>query len=214
MMFDLFYKEWALAAPSVDLMFIFMGALVLVPAYPYGMVFFFGMLAVFFSFQFARENNDFFYTALLPLDKSDVVKGKCLLVASIELLQLVLTVPFAVARLWLLPNGNPVGIEANVAYFGCGLVIYAVFNTVYLSVFFRDAVSVGKAFIFAIVPALVLIILMEGAVHLETFAWLDSLQWHDQLKQLPILVFGVLIYGGSLAFISRHAAAHFARVDL
>ena len=35
--------------------------------------------------------------------------------------------------------------------FGCGLVIYAVFNLIFLSVFFRDAVSVGRAFIFAVV---------------------------------------------------------------
>lgn len=60
MMFDLFYKEWALAAPSVDLMFIFMGALVLVPAYPYGMVFFFGMLAVFFSLPIRTGKQRFF----------------------------------------------------------------------------------------------------------------------------------------------------------
>ena len=53
-MSELFVKEWRLAAPAVDVMFVFLGALVLVPAYPYGMVFFFGMLAAFFSCQFAR----------------------------------------------------------------------------------------------------------------------------------------------------------------
>ena len=122
-MSELFVKEWRLAAPAVDVMFVFLGALVLVPAYPYGMVFFFGMLAAFFSCQFARENADIFYTMLLPVCKRDVVKGKMMLIVSIELAQLALTIPFAIMRTELLPNSNPVGIEANVAYFGCGLVI-------------------------------------------------------------------------------------------
>ena len=117
-MSELFVKEWRLAVPAVDVMFVFLGALVLVPAYPYGMVFFFGMLAAFFSCQFARENADIFYTMLLPVGKRDVVKGKMMLIVSIELAQLALTIPFAIVRTELLPNGNPVGIEANVAYFG------------------------------------------------------------------------------------------------
>ena len=105
-MSELFVKEWRLAAPAVDVMFVFLGALVLVPAYPYGMVFFFGMLAAFFSCQFARENADIFYTMLLPVCKRDVVKGKMMLIVSIELAQLALTIPFAIVRTELLPNGN------------------------------------------------------------------------------------------------------------
>lgn len=213
-MSELFVKEWTLAAPAVDVMFVFLGALVLVPAYPYGMVFFFGMLAAFFSCQFARENADIFYTMLLPVCKRDVVKGKMMLIVSIELAQLALTIPFAIVRTELLPNGNPVGIEANVAYFGCGLVIYAVFNFIFLSVFFRDAVSVGKAFVFAVVPATLLILCMEAAVHLPALAWLDGLSLSDQLRQLPILVIGVAFYVASTALTYRIAARNFSRVDL
>ena len=213
-MSELFVKEWRLAAPAVDVMFVFLGALVLVPAYPYGMVFFFGMLAAFFSCQFARENADIFYTMLLPVCKRDVVKGKMMLIVSIELAQLALTIPFAIMRTELLPNSNPVGIEANVAYFGCGLVIYAVFNLIFLSVFFSDAVSVGKAFIFAVVPATLLILCMEAAVHLSALAWLDGSSLSDQLRQLPILVIGVAFYVASTALTYRIAARNFSRVDL
>lgn len=213
-MSKLLVKEWTLAAPAVDVMFVFLGALVLVPAYPYGMVFFFGMLAVMFSFQFARENADLFYTILLPVGKHDVVKGKMMLVISIELLQLLLTVPFAVVRPWVLVEGNPVGIEANVAYFGFGLMIYAVFNVIYLSVFFRDAVCVGKAFIIAGIPAVLLIVCMEGAVHLPALAWLDGLAWDDQLRQLPILALGAVVYGVSTVLSYHLAVRHFERVDL
>ena len=76
-MADLLYKEWRLAVHPVVYMFSLIGALTLVPAYPYGMVFFFGCLGLFFTCQFARENADIFYTATLPVSKRAVVKSKC-----------------------------------------------------------------------------------------------------------------------------------------
>ena len=213
-MADLLYKEWRLAVHPVVYMFSLIGALTLVPAYPYGMVFFFGCLGLFFTCQFARENADLFYTATLPISKRAVVKSKCLLFVSVELAQLVLTVPFAVLRLWALPGGNPVGIEANAAYFGFGLCIYAVYNFVYLTVWFQSGEQVGKAFIAAIVPVLLLIVLMEAAVHLPALAWLDSLAPADLIRQLPILCGGAVVYAAGSLLAYRPAAARFERVDL
>ena len=48
-MFDLLQKELRLAVHPSLYIFIFLGALVLVPAYPYGVVFFFAMLGIFQS---------------------------------------------------------------------------------------------------------------------------------------------------------------------
>ena len=137
-MSNLLYKEWHLAVHSVVYLFLLIGALLLVPAYPYGMIFFFGCLGLYFTSQFARENSDAFYTATLPIKKRHVVKSKCLLFVSIEIAQLIICIPFSIIRLWTLPDGNPVGIEANVAYFGFGLIVYAIFNFLYLT----DAFSV------------------------------------------------------------------------
>ena len=54
-MSNLLYKEWHLAVHSVVYLFLLIGALLLVPAYPYGMIFFFGCLGLYFTSQFARE---------------------------------------------------------------------------------------------------------------------------------------------------------------
>ena len=48
-MFDLLGKELRLAAHPSIYIFIWLGALALIPAYPYGVVFFFGMLGIFQS---------------------------------------------------------------------------------------------------------------------------------------------------------------------
>ena len=213
-MSKLLYKEWRLAVHSVVYLFLLIGALLLVPAYPYGMIFFFGCLGLYFTSQFARENSDAFYTATLPIKKRHVVKSKCLLFVSIEIAQLIICIPFSIIRLRTLPDGNPVGIEANVAYFGFGLIVYAVFNFLYLTVLFQSAYQVGKAFVVAIIPAAVIIALMEYAVHLPSFAWLDGVQKEDLLRQLPILAVGALVYIGGNFLTYQVAARRFERVDL
>ena len=213
-MSNLLYKEWHLAVHSVVYLFLLIGALLLVPAYPYGMIFFFGCLGLYFTSQFARENSDAFYTATLPIKKRHVVKSKCLLFVSIEIAQLIICIPFSIIRLWTLPDGNPVGIEANVAYFGFGLIVYAIYNFLYLTVLFGSSYQVGKAFVIAIIPTTAVIALMEYSVHLPAFAWLDSIRPGDLVRQLPLLAAGILVYiaGNLLAY--RTASRAFERADL
>lgn len=123
-----------------------------------------------------RETNDIYYTALLPVKKRDTVKAKCLLMILAQMTQLLISLPFAVLRVHILPNGNPAGIEANVAYYGFGLMIYAIFNVILLTQFFKTAYKVDMAFLLAIIPAAIAVIIMEVIVHFPRFEWLDSCQ--------------------------------------
>src|SRR5690625_3479058 len=127
-MLNLIYKELRLAAHPNLFIFTLLGALVLVPAYPYGMVFIFGCLGPYITFMYGRETNDIYYTSLMPVKKRDTVKAKCLLVILSQMTQLIISLPFAFLRLRILAEGNPAGIEANIAYYGFGFLIYGIFN--------------------------------------------------------------------------------------
>ncbi|MDL2235211.1 ABC-2 transporter permease [Christensenellaceae bacterium OttesenSCG-928-L17] len=213
-MFNLLYKELRLAAHPNLFVFTAMGVLVLVPAYPYGMVFLFGCLAPYITFMYERETNDIYYTALLPVKKSDTVKSKCLLLVLAQIVQLLISLPFAFLRVHILPNGNPAGIEANVAYYGFGLLVYAVFNIIFLPQFFKTAYKAGKAFLLAVIPATIIVVAMEALVHFPGFAWLDSVAPADMLRQLPILLLGVVLYIAGIFIAYRVSAKRFERVDL
>lgn len=213
-MFNLLYKELRLAAHPNLFVFTALGALVIVPAYPYGMVFLFGCLAPYITFMYGRETNDIYYTALLPVKKRDTVKAKCLLLVLAQVTQLLISLPFAFLRVHVLPNGNPAGIEANVAFYGFGFMIYAIFNMIFLPQFFKTAFKVGKAFLLAIIPATLAVIAMEVLVHFPMFAWLDSVAPSDMLRQLPILIIGVVVYVAGILFSYRLSASRFERVDL
>lgn len=82
---QLLYKELVLAAHPTHLVFACMGALVLVPAYPFSVIFMFGCLGPYITLQYGRETGDARFTALLPVARCDVVRGKFLLIACLQL---------------------------------------------------------------------------------------------------------------------------------
>lgn len=214
MMYNLLYKELRLAAHPNLFIFTLLGALVIVPAYPYGMVFIFGCLGPYITFMYGRETNDIYYTSLLPVKKRDTVKAKCLLMILAQMTQLLISLPFAVLRFHILPSSNPAGIEANVAYYGFGFMIYAIFNLILLPQFFKTGYKVNKAFILATIPAVIGVIIMEVIVHFPKFQWLDSVEPSIMLKQLPILVIGIIVYIFSMSIAYRVSANRFQKVDL
>ena len=78
-------KEMQLSALILTYLFIAFGLMALLLGYPILCGVFFITLGIYQSFQSAREANDIVYTALLPVAKSDVVKGKFQFVIFIEL---------------------------------------------------------------------------------------------------------------------------------
>lgn len=127
---------------------------------------------------------------------------------------MLISLPFIFLRLAILSNGNPVGIEANVAFYGMGFFIYAVFNVIFLTVFFKTAYKAGKAFVLAMIPAIIIMTLMEIIVHFPNFYWLDSVKQPELLRQLPILIIGFLVYV-SATIVAYHVSVNrFEKVDL
>jgi hypothetical protein len=210
----LLYKELTLAAHPTSIVFAFLGCLVIVPAYPYTVIFMFGCLAPYLTFMNARETNDAWYTAILPVTKREIVKGKCLLIITFQLFQLLFSIPFVFLRNVMHVKNNPVGIDATVAWYGFGLILYAVFDLVFFPAFYKSGYKAGKSFILAAIPMLILMIGVEGSVHIPVLFWLDSYKPEHLLLQLPILLFGILCYAVFLTLAYRMSIKRFEKVDL
>ena len=213
-MTTLLYKEIRLAAHPTSIVFIFLGCLGLVPAYPYSVIFMFGCLAPYITFLNARETNDAWYTAILPVTKRESVLGKCLLIASFQLFQLLFSIPFAFLRSALNIENNPVGLDATLAWYGFGLTVYAVFDFVFISSFYKSGYKAGKAFLLASIPMVLLILMVEVMPHIPALTWLDSYQPKHLLMQLPILAAGFICYAALLLFAYRISVKRFNKVDL
>ena len=213
-MTTLLYKEMRLVAHPTSIVFAFLGCLVLVPSYPYSVVFMFGCLAPYITFVNARETNDVWYTAVLPMTKRESVLGKCLLVVSFQLFQLLFSVPFAILRDAMNMANNPVGLDATVAWYGFGFFLYAVFDLLFLTAFYKSGYKAGKAFILAAIPMVILMAAIEAAAHIPALVWMDSRQPEHLRMQLPILLVGIVSYGALVPFAYRISVKRFEKVDL
>lgn len=214
MISNLLYKEIRLAAHPNLFVFTLMGPLLLVPGYPYTMVFIFSLIGNFVNLMYTRETNDTYYTALLPLKRSEVVLGKWLVLLISQMLTILISIPFAILRLQLVSQPNPVGIEANIALYGFGLMILACFNFIFLTTYFKTVYKVGASFLKGLFPATFLAIIVESITHFPALAWLDSVTFSGQMRQLPILAIGILIYVITMWATYKISVRRFSQVNL
>lgn len=60
----IFSKDLRLAAHPMMYVFALFGVMLIIPNYPYTVVFFYGLLGIFFTFLNGRENKDVYYCAV------------------------------------------------------------------------------------------------------------------------------------------------------
>ena len=211
----LLYKQFRLVCHPMTLIFCLFGIMVLIPNYPYTVIFFYVMLGLFFTFLNIREQKDIYYSALLPVPKRDTVKAGCAFVVIIEVLSLVVLIPCSLLAVHLQPGkDNLVGLDPNLALLAAGFLLYAVFNGVFLPSFYANGYKVGVAFVKAVIPTTLAMIVLEALPHFPALTWLDDMDAATQVRLLPYFVAAVLLYGIGTVLTFRRAAAQYEKVDL
>ena len=211
----LLYKQFRLVCHPMTLIFCLFGIMVLIPNYPYTVIFFYVMLGLFFTFLNIREQKDIYYSALLPVPKRDTVKAGCAFVVIIEVLSLAVLIPCSLLAVHLQPGkDNLVGLDPNLALLAAGFLLYAVFNAVFLPSFYANGYKVGIAVLTAGIPTTLALIVLEALPHFPALTWLDDLDAATQVRLLPVLIGSVLIYAGGMALTFWASAQRYEKVDL
>ena len=211
----LLYKQLRLVCHPMTPVFCLFGIMVIIPNYPYTVIFFYVMLGLFFTFLNIREQKDIYYSALLPVPKRDTVKAGCAFVVIIEVLSLVVLIPCSLLAAHLQPGkDNLVGLDPNLALLAAGFLLYALFNAVFLSSFYRNGYKVGVAFVKATIPMALLMLVMEALPHIPGLTWLDDMDAATQLRLPPVLIGSILIYTGCTLLTFRAAARAYEKVDM
>ncbi|WP_243124579.1 ABC-2 transporter permease [Clostridium sp. AWRP] len=84
---------------------------------------------------------------VLPIRKRDIVKARFYLVVCIELVQVIVCIPFAFIRDKFIPMNNQVGIEANVAFIGLSFIMLGLFNFILLTQYYKNGYKIGVPFV-------------------------------------------------------------------
>ena len=127
-------KEFILCMHPTGYIMMLMAAFVLIPGYPYTVSCFYMGLAIYFICLTARENHDATYTLMLPVSRSDAVKARILFCALLEIADLILMGVFVLIKGAIGSMPNPAGLDAGLALIGEGLIIFALFNMIFLSI--------------------------------------------------------------------------------
>lgn len=210
-------KELRLTAAPITYVFLAFALMTLIPGYPILVGGFFITLGIFYTFQMARESNDILYTALLPCKKRDVVAAKYAFCILIELAGWLLCAALTALRLTVLREAavytQNAMMNANLAYLGWLLILYALFNGIFLGVFFRTAYKLGKPFLIFGIVGFVVITLAEALHHFPHLEVLNS-QTEGFMLQSVVLAAGIIIYLLVTAISFRASQSRFERIDL
>ena len=211
-------KEMRLSALLLTYLFIGFAFMTMLPGYPILCSVFFINLGIFQSFQSAREANDIVFSALLPVAKRDVVRGKYQFSVMIELCGFVLMAVLTLVRMTVLSDEalyrQNALMNANPFYLGCALVIFGVFNLIFLGGFFRTAYSLGKPLITYIIVNFLLIVIAEAVHHFPGMEALNAFGFDHIGLQLLTLLAGIILYI-LLTIVSYNKSCYnFDKIDL
>ena len=189
-----------------------------IPGYPILCGAFFITLGLFQSFQAAREANDIVFSSLLPIAKKDVVKGKYLFVLLIEGCGFLLMVIAAIVRMTALADA-PVYrqnalMNANLFALGAVLVIFGLFNLIFLGGFFKTAYKIGRPFVIYIIMGFVLIFVFEALHHVPGLEALNSFGTENMGLQLILLIAGAILFIIMTGLSYKSACKNFEKIDL
>lgn len=172
----LLYKDFKLCLHPTIFIYLAMVLMLLIPSYMYLVPCFFLCNAIFFIFQQARENGDPMYTAVLPVSKAQTVKARTLFVVIFEILDFLLLAGMCAFSLVAVNGSNAAGTDHSLSLLAFSLVVFAVFNLVFLPGFYKTGYKAGAAFVKATVAVWLVIFAIEGlmiAARIVTDSGLD-----------------------------------------
>lgn len=217
-MSKLLNKELKLSASILSYLFIAFGLMAMLPGYPILVGVFFVSFGIFQSFQSAREANDIVYSALLPVQKSDVVKSKFAFSVFIELCGFALMAAMTLLRMTVFKDAavyrSNALMNANLVFLGFSLLIFGLFNAVFIGGFFKTAYYYGKPFVWFVVVGFAVIGIAETLHHIPGMEAVNAFGFEHLGLQLVSLLAGAVLYVLLTALSLRRSIRNFEKIDL
>ena len=215
---DIMVKEIRLSASPLAFLFIVFGLMFFIPGYPVLCGVFFVTLGLYHSFQAAREANDIVFSALLPIAKKDVVKGRYLFVCFIEISSFFLMIIATATRMTALADSSVYRtnalMNANPFALGVALLIFGLFNWIFVGGFFKTAYKQGRPFVAYIAVCFITIAIAEAMHHIPGFEWLNAFGTEQAGLQTIAFAIGMMAYIFITLLSCKKACTDFERIDL
>ena len=215
---ELMLKEIKLAASPISFIFILFAAMAMIPGYPILVGAFFVCFGLFQSFQNACANNDILYTVLLPIKKTDAVKAKYGFTVMIQMIAFAFMVVLTLIRMTAMadaaPYVNNAMMNANQFYLAGNLLVFVLFNCIFVGGFFKTAYKYGRPFLFFSVAGFLIITLAETLHHIPGLEFLNNTNAMADVRMWAILAVAVMVYVLTVVMSCRASVRRFEAVDM
>lgn len=108
---------------------------------------------------------------------------------------------------------NPM-MNANPAYLGWMLIVFTLFNTVFLGGFFKTAFNFGKPFVLFCIISFIWIAIVETLHHIPGLTWLNDTAALTDGRHWAILAVCLIIYVLVTWLSCKKSIKRFDEVDL
>lgn len=215
---NLIYKEFTLATPLLTFLFLGFSVMAFIPGYPILCGAFFVCFGIFQGYQYSRESEDITYSVLLPVKKTDVVKAKFIAAILVQMVAFALLTIFTLIRMTFLSDAvvyvQNALMGANLVFLGLVLLIFAIFNWVFIGGFFKTAYKYGKPFVSFIVLCFLVIIVAEALHHFPGMGWMNTLDYSNLDLQMTVLLCAGGVYVAVTILSCRVSQKRFEKIDL
>ena len=195
-----------------------------IPSYPSYVGPFYITLCIMMTFALNQSSHDILYTVLLPVRKIDTVKARFLYCGLVEILSLLLALIPTIIR-YSIPSfpKNLAGINTTPAYFGLQLILYAIFNLIFLGNVYKNPLKPGVRYFIGAVVYFVVYALFELPVWMyyankgplvSVGQMLTDMSGAFLNRQFIVLFGGILIFAGVWVLTFGRAAKQFEKYDL
>lgn len=215
---NLLIKEFKLGINVQIVIFVVLSLLILVPSWPAAASLLYSISGIITLFPRALANKDIEYTVLLPIKKTDVVKGKTIFIMAIEVIIVILSTIGGIIRVlnYLPAKGEEAYFEAVkpcVSHIGLAFIGFGVMNLIMIAMYYKDPYKKLTA------PLLIssfglMIILALGSL---LIAFIPELRIYNEVSiiyQTIIVIIGFLLFV-LLSYIGyKIGAKRFSKIDL
>lgn len=213
----LFLKELKLDVKWPLYLFSLLGTMVVIPNYPIVVGMGYCMMQIFVYMQTSQANLSQEFASTLPVKRSDIVASTTAVIALFQILTLIVGAACAPLARFVSPQGNIVGMDANLAFFGFALVCYAVFNSIFLPNYFKKGSNkYGLPLLMALIGFVVVYGVFEAFVQAipTLHAMLDTYDTDYLWVRAVVLAVGIVVYVLSNVLATKCAAKKFEKVSL
>lgn len=191
-MFKLLNKELKLSINKFFFILPFvLGLLFFIPGWIYLLVFmYFFWISVPQIFAAYNTQKEYDFISMLPVTKKAVVSSKALAIFFIEGLHVLFAVIFGIVHNEIYGSWN-LFMDINYAFFGVGILMFGVFNIVFLPGYFKTAYHFGKPLIYGSIATFIYGFVFEfGAIK---YQWFRNIFEGSIGTQLIVLAVGVVL---------------------